>query len=214
MISYASYAEQVRRWPTSGRHILAQFDEETILVYQAYRPEIGNFAVEHGNFGGEFSYNRMSWIKPNFLWMMYRSDWGRSQGQEVVLAIRLRRSFFDLLLEQAVPSTFVPELFESHDEWKAAVARSDVRLQWDPDHGPMGNKCERRAIQLGLRGATLEAYGKSEIIEIVDMSEHVAQQRNIKSNWKSGNLSTPIENVYVPNIPAATNVGLDTWTDK
>ena len=43
------------------------------------------------------NYNRMSWIKPNFLWMMYRSNWGRSQGQEVVLAVRLKRSFFDSL---------------------------------------------------------------------------------------------------------------------
>ena len=65
------YCEQVREWPESGRHILAQFDDETIIVYQAYRPQIGRFASEHGYFGGEFSYSRMSWIKPNFLWMMY-----------------------------------------------------------------------------------------------------------------------------------------------
>ena len=67
---------QVARWPKSGRHILAQYDDETIVVYQAYRPSIGSFAAEHGYFGGEFSYSRMSWIKPNFLWMMFRSGWG------------------------------------------------------------------------------------------------------------------------------------------
>jgi hypothetical protein len=43
----ASYVEQSARWPQSGRHILAHFDEETIIVYQAYSPAIGNFAVEH-----------------------------------------------------------------------------------------------------------------------------------------------------------------------
>jgi hypothetical protein len=203
------YSEQVLRWPTSGRHILAQFDDETIIVYQAYRPEIGLFAVTHGHFGGEFSYSRMSWIKPNFLWMMYRSDWGRSQEQEVVLGIRLRRAFFDSLLEQAVPSSFVPELFESQDAWKAAVARSDVRLQWDPDHDPMGGKCERRAIQLGLRGKTLEAYGKDEIVEIIDMSDFVALQRELIGDWQSGTLLTPSEHVYVPrSSTAAANVGL------
>jgi len=66
-------------------------------------------------------------------------------------------------LEQAVPSAFVPELFDNPEEWKAAVARSDVRLQWDPDHDPFGNECERRAIQIGIRGKTLESYGKNDI---------------------------------------------------
>lgn len=74
-IPTTSYVEQSRSWPQSGRHILAHFNDDTIIVYQAYRPEIGHFAAKHGYFGGEFKYSRMSWIKPNFLWMMYRSDW-------------------------------------------------------------------------------------------------------------------------------------------
>lgn len=204
------YANQMLRWPDAGRHILAQYDDETIIVYQAYRPEIGNFAGKNGYFGGEFSYSRMSWIKPNFLWMMYRSNWCRSQGQEVVLAIRLRRPIFDSLLEQAVPSSFVPELFESHEAWKAAVARSDVRLQWDPDHTSSGGKCERRAVQLGLRGKTLESFGKNEITEIIDMSEFVDHQRELVGNGKSGTLLIPSEQVYIPRSSvAAANVGLD-----
>jgi hypothetical protein len=112
MIPTASYAEQSETWPSSGRHILAHFDDETIIVYQAYSPAIGRFAIEHGYFGGEFSYRRMSWIKTNFLWMMYRSDWGRSAGQEVVLAVRLRRSFFDSLLKRAVPSSYLATQFQ------------------------------------------------------------------------------------------------------
>ncbi len=84
-LATSNYADQSQHWPDSGRHILAQFDDETIIVYQAYRPAIGNFAAERGYFGGGFKYTRMSWIKPNFLWMMYRSDWGRSEGQEVIL---------------------------------------------------------------------------------------------------------------------------------
>src|SRR5262245_29715448 len=198
MLANAPYAEQMNRWPQTGRHILAQFDDETIIVYQAYRPSIGRFAVENGFFGGDFSYSRMSWIKPNFLWMMYRSQWGQAEGQEVVLAIRLRRPFFDSLLAQAVPSSFDGRAFASRDDWAAAVARSDVRLQWDPGHMPTGDKCERRAIQLGLRGATLEAYGKREIVEIIDMRPFVAEQRANVDEWKSGKLITPIERVYVP----------------
>lgn len=74
------YLEQVSRLPKSGLQIIAQFDEESVVVYQAYRPAIGNFAATHGYFGGEFKVDRMSWIKPNFLWMMYRSGWGTKEG--------------------------------------------------------------------------------------------------------------------------------------
>jgi hypothetical protein len=61
------YPAQKARWPTSGRHILAQFDAESVVVYQAYRPEIGHFAARHGYFGSGFSLSRMSWVKPSFL---------------------------------------------------------------------------------------------------------------------------------------------------
>lgn len=88
------YPVQTARWPSSGRHILAHFDDESIIAYQAYRPAIGHFAARNGFFGGEFSLNRMSWVKPNFLWMMYRCGWGSNEGQEVVLAVRLKRSAF------------------------------------------------------------------------------------------------------------------------
>ena len=67
------YSEQVQIWPKAGRHILAQFDDETVMVYQAYRPSIGRFAAEHGTFGTDFSYSRMSWVKPNFLWIDRKS---------------------------------------------------------------------------------------------------------------------------------------------
>ncbi len=197
MLSTAPYSEQVKRWPNAGRHILAHFDDQTVVVYQAYRPQIGKFAVENGFFGGEFKYSRMSWIKPNFLWMMYRSQWGTAEGQEVVLAIRLKRAFFDSLIAQAVPSTLDSALFASHDEWADAVARSDVRQQWDPDHMPNGQKCERKAIQLGLRGPVLEAYGKREIVEIIDMSAFVAEQRESVADWRNGKLITPTEGIYV-----------------
>ncbi|MBY0458405.1 MAG: DUF4291 domain-containing protein [Gemmataceae bacterium] len=68
-LAFKPHAEQVKLWPKVGRHILAQFDDESVIVYQAYNVAIGRYAVEHGAFGGDFSFDRMSWIKPNFLWM-------------------------------------------------------------------------------------------------------------------------------------------------
>src|SRR5829696_2067191 len=127
------YTEQAKLWPKAGRHVLAHFDDDTVLVYQAYNRAIGRYAVEHGRFGGELKYTRMSWVKPNFLWMMYRSGWGTKPDQEVTLAVHVRRSAFDEILSRAVHSSFVPEFYDSEQNWGAALGGSEVRLQWDPD---------------------------------------------------------------------------------
>jgi hypothetical protein len=203
------YPEQVKVWPKDGRHVLAQFDAETVVVYQAYHPAIGRHAVEHGAFGGDFSYTRMSWIKTNFLWMMYRSGWGMKDNQEVTLALRLRRVFFDALLAQAVPSSWDRGLYPTREDWSRAVGRSDVRLQFDPDHHPSGAKLDRRAIQLGLRGGVLEAFGRRELVEVIDLSDFVADQRDALAAHGVSALVTPRERAYTPTDPAvATRLGL------
>lgn len=208
-MQWQSYIEQSSQWPQVGRHILAQFDADSIIVYQAYRPSIADFAVEHQRFGGEFSFQRMSWIKPNFLWMMYRSGWATKEGQERILAVHLPRSLFDNLLQMAVPSSFDPSKFVEQSEWQAAVASSDVRLQWDPDHDPAGRPLTRRAIQLGLRGQTLRRYGEQELLSIEDITSLVANQRQ-HAQGELAELRTPKEGVYVPsNIAIAKKIGLD-----
>ncbi len=197
-----TYGEQVRLWPKEGRHILAQYDEDTVIVYQAYSPSIGRYAAEYGVFGGSFRYSRMSWIKPNFLWMMNRSGWGTREGQEVTLALRLRRTFFDSLLAQAVPSSWDRDLFATEEDWSRAVGRSSVRSQWDPDHHPSGATLGRRALQLGLRGKVLEAFGRRELVEVSDVSAFVAEQRGRLLSEGVSRLVTPRERVYRPADPA------------
>ncbi len=206
---FQPYLDQVKHWPESGRHILAQFDAESIYVYQAYRPSIARFAIEHQKFGGEFSFSRMSWIKPNFLWMMYRSGWAAKEGQEHILAVRLLRAFFDELLRQAVASTFHSSGFSSHEQWQTALASSEVRLQWDPDHGPKGNPLERRAVQLGLRGSALRRYGEQELISIEDITPFVVEQRpHLGGGFDD--LSIPEERLYHPaDHEAAVAAGID-----
>jgi hypothetical protein len=227
------YREQVERWPKTGRHVLAQYDDSSIVVYQAYRPSIGRWAAKHGTFGGpDFSFRRMSWIKPNFVWMMYRSGWGTKDGQEVTLAIRLRRQGFEAILSAAVPSTFpygsqedgetsalaeAPKAetqdskqFATREEWQRASALSSVRLQWDPDHHPSGAKLERRAIQLGLRGDALRRYADEGIVEIEDISAYVAEQREHVVTRRYHQLVTPREDVYAIADPhVAAQLGID-----
>lgn len=205
------YLDQVRLWPREGRHILAHHDEETVVVYQAYRPSIARAAIRDGRFGGGgFSFDRMSWIKPNFLWTMYRAGWGEKEGQEHILAVRLKRPFFDRVLAHAVPSTWDPALFATAADWEEAVRHSEVRLQWDPDHHPLGAREERRAIQLGLRGATLRDYAGPEVVEILDLTGFAAEQHAVLRAGGLARLVTPRERVYRPADPAAARqVGID-----
>ena len=200
---FERYETQALVWPRSGRHILAQFDDDTIVVYQAYRPEIGHFAAQNGRFGGAFSFARMTWIKPNFLWMMYRSGWGQKPDQEVTLALRLTRAGFEWLLAEAVPSSYAPDAYATEADWQAAVRRSSVRLQWDPDHSPSGAPLERRAIQLGIRDAALTRMTDEFIVSITDVSDFVASQRGAPLDA----LELPRERVYPLPAPLVAHLG-------
>lgn len=99
------YKDQVQRWPPRGKHILAQYTEDAVLVYQAFNREIAQYAVENNKFGGpHYSTSRMTWIKTNFLWMMYRSGWGTKHNQEVTLGIWVKKSAFEDILANASPA--------------------------------------------------------------------------------------------------------------
>jgi hypothetical protein len=205
------YSSQRARWPTSGRHILCQHDAESVIIYQAYAPHIGRFAAKHRFFGGDFKLTRMSWIKPNFLWMMHRAGWATKTNQEMVLAVWLRRDAFESLLVQAVHSSYVPEVYGSREVWQKRIAHSDVRLQWDPDHSPTGTPEKRRALQLGLQGETLRRYAKEWILNIEDITHFVREQREHVVNHRLEQLLTPRETVLWPMDEATVqHLGLDT----
>ena len=192
-MKFKNYIEQKKQWPSEGFHIMAQYDDDKIIVYQSYRPEIGNFAIKNQYFGGAFSLERMTWIKPNFLWMMYRNGWGKKEGQEVVLAIHLKMKAFERYLEQAVISSYDSSVFSTIDEWKKAVIKSNVRLQWDPDHDPYGAKISRRAIQIGIRGNETVKYAKEDILKIEDMTQFVSEQYEHVKNQELDKLIIPEE---------------------
>ncbi|HEX7868789.1 MAG TPA: DUF4291 domain-containing protein [Chryseobacterium sp.] len=191
------YKEQLQDWPQKGHHIMAQYDDEKIIVYQSYRKEIGEFAVQNQYFGGAFSLERMTWIKPNFLWMMYRNGWGTKEGQEYVLAIHLKMDAFKKYLENAVYSSYNERLELSKEEWQNQVKESSARLQWDPDHDPFGNKLERRAIQIGLRNDLIKSFAQGDIILIENISDFVKIQHQLVLNDNLDNLMIPEEKLLL-----------------
>lgn len=120
---------------------------------------------------------RMTWIKPSFLWMMYRCGWGLKENQECILAIDIKREAFDYLVENAVVSTYSELLNISFDEWKKQIKESEVRIQWDPEREIYGNPLDSRSIQLGLRGNAVRKYVNKWIVNIEDITEYVNELR-------------------------------------
>src|SRR5262245_22423382 len=130
--------------------IRANFDRDTIVVYQAYPPAIADAALQAQRFMPPFSLRRMTWIKPSLLWLMHRSNWGRKAGQERVLAVRIKRSGWETALSLAVPTSFVPGVFASPEEWAGQFAAAPVHLQWDPERSLRGAGLPHYSIQVGL----------------------------------------------------------------
>jgi hypothetical protein len=191
-ISTELYSVSRQLLPVDGQHIVAHQTETQVVVYQAYNPAIARFAVENQYLGGSgFSYGRMSWIKPNFLWMMYRCGWASKENQERVLALWLTKADFESILGEAVYSTFTAGNYESADVWKQELATKNVRLQWDPDHSPYGDKLTRRALQLGLKNTTLEQFGKHQVTHIEDVTDFVQQQKVHVDNRQLEQLHVP-----------------------
>jgi hypothetical protein len=196
LIKYNDYLNAV---PLVGNVILAQQTETQILVYQAFNNHIANFAIENQRFGGNhYSFSRMSWIKPNFLWMMYRCGWAEKPNQERVLGIWMNKTHFDTILENAAYSSYKSTVYENHENWKQDLANKSVRLQWDPDHDIYGQKQERRAIQLGLKGAILEQFNQEMITKIIDVTDFVKTQKQIILDKSIHKLEVPKEWIYNP----------------
>ncbi len=191
---YPNYSARI---PKTGRHIIAYQTEEEMVLYQAYKPAIADFAVANQQLGGAaFSYNRMSWVKPNFLWMMYRCGWAEKENQERVLAIYISKEDWEDILADAVFSSFQAGIYKAESEWKSRLATSAVRLQWDPDHDPYGGKLDRKAIQIGMKGEVLRRFGTEMIRRIVDVTDFVRAQKRHVDHRELDLLEIPRETVY------------------
>lgn len=183
--------------------VKAAYSEDALRVYQAYKPEIALPALRAGRFVPPFRIDRMSWIKPSFNWMMYRSGYGTKQGQQVILAIDITRQGFEWALEHAALSKFTPTIHASREEWQMSLAKSPVRVQWDPARDWRLNIIEgERAIQIGLSDEVIERYVSDWIVRIEDVTP-VAQRLafHLQRNTIPGSLPDALELPYPLSPP-------------
>ncbi|MGC3002452.1 DUF4291 domain-containing protein [Streptomyces sp. G35A] len=152
------------------REIRAAYGASTITVYQAYPPELGLPAVREGRFPAAWKRSRMTWVKPSFLWMMYRCGWGTKPGQETVLAVEIARDGFEWALRNACLSSYVHGLHSDRSTWQRRLKRSPARVQWDPERDLRLRPLSYRSLQLGLSGEAVERYADDWTVSIRDVT--------------------------------------------
>lgn len=180
------YSKYERGLPQEGNVIVGQRHGDSLLVYQAFNDAIADYALAHQKFGGpNYSFSRMTWIKPNFLWMMYRSGWAEKENQTRILAIEMAFTGFETLLEQGVITSHSPAE-GSEQVWREKLNHSDVRIQWDPDHDCHGAKLRRRAVQTGIKGQATLKFNHEWIQSIQDLTPFVKEQKSRLDNRDLG----------------------------
>lgn len=152
------------------RQIRAVYDDTTIRVYQAYSDAIADSALRHGGFvSPPFKMERMTWIKPSFLWMMYRAGWGvKDPGQSRILAIDITRDGFEWALAHSCPSHAPHGMSDA--QYSALKESCPVRVQWDPERDLHHNPLPHRAIQIGLSHEAVKLYVNQWAQRITDVT--------------------------------------------
>ncbi|MFI1971963.1 DUF4291 domain-containing protein [Streptomyces cinnamoneus] len=158
-----------------ARQIRARHTDSTITVYQAYTPGIGVPAARDGRFPASWKRDRMTWIKPSFLWMMYRCGWGTKEGQETVLAVEISREGFEWALDHSCLSHYDRRIHPDETAWKRQLKRSPARVQWDPERDLRLNPLPHRSLQLGLAGDASRRYADEWTVGITDVTALAAE---------------------------------------
>src|SRR5262249_38836363 len=129
--------------------------------------------LEAGRFAPPFSFHRMTWIKPSFLWLMHRSNWGRKSAQDRILRVRVKRWGWEKALSLACLTSFEPEVFASPEEWAHQFAAALVHLQWDPERSLRGAGLSYNSIQVGLSRHVIREYVDNWVARIEDITPMV-----------------------------------------
>ncbi|MFD6151326.1 DUF4291 domain-containing protein [Streptomyces sp. NPDC060243] len=207
MESYGRPGESSVR-PVPRHEIRALHTADTLTVYQAYRPSLGVPAARDGRFPEAWGRGRMTWVKPSFLWMMYRCGWGTKEGQETVLAVEIAREGFLWALRNATLSHYERGVHGDRAEWQRSLRRASARVQWDPERDLHARPLEHRSLQLGLSGEASRRYADEWIVGIRDVTPLA---REVHGLVRDGELDAarallPVERPY--EVPVDALAGL------
>mmetsp|Transcript_29751 Transcript_29751/g.83126 ORF Transcript_29751/g.83126 Transcript_29751/m.83126 type:complete len:228 (-) Transcript_29751:41-724(-) len=178
-----------------------EWDDEGVYVYQAFNERIAEWAVKHQRFGGpDFLRDRMTWIKPSFAWVLYRSGYGSKHNQNRVLKVKVPHDVLAALLERCA--------------CRVGGGGTKGRVQWDPERdlysadGKVPRRMIRqRAIQIGIKQELSHQYVDSTLsIQDVTPLAHAVQSAHRSKDPAAAlaALSLPNERPYLPHCSLDT----------
>ncbi len=200
--------KNIKKDARGSHEIWAQYSSKTVTIYQAYSSQIADAALKAQRLVAPFSYLRMTWIKPSYLWLMARSQWAQKRGQERILAMEILRSKWEYALGEGVLTHPEPRIHGSGTTWQQLFEKSLVHVQWDPERNLRGTKLTHRSIQVGLSRELVEEFATEWIVSISDLTE---KTRKIRRFLRAGETSRakrllPLERLYP--VPQQTAVYL------
>ena len=163
---------------------IAEYDEIGVYFYQAYNKNIAKYAVENQTFKGcpKFSLNRMTWIKPNFAWMLYRAGYGiKDKNQAAILKIKLSHDTVAQILENSVLS---------HNK----DSKGKTRIQWDP------------ARNLFMPTTNKDSDKENNLVEPAKLSAIKVKDEELLKQIQIGINRMDVSKIYVDNILSITDV--------
>ncbi len=178
--------------------IRADYDRDTIVMYQAYSVAIAKPALKQQTFVKPFSFNRMTWIKPSFLWLMHRSQWGQKSNQDNILAVRITRTGWESALCMGVLTGYEKSVHANPMTWRNQFENAKVHVQWDPERSIKGADMQVDSIQVGLSRHVIHHFVDEWIVSIEDYTPLVKTIRRLlhKGDIRNAKKKLPPEYVY------------------
>eukprot|EP01107_Rhizomastix_libera_P000254 TRINITY_DN10452_c2_g1_i1.p1 TRINITY_DN10452_c2_g1~~TRINITY_DN10452_c2_g1_i1.p1 ORF type:complete len:1145 (+),score=355.65 TRINITY_DN10452_c2_g1_i1:10-3444(+) len=190
------------RLPESGKHVVAQYDHDTIVLYLSLSQSVCTNFLQTGKFDGSHSIN---WFQTSFYGIVKQSKWGTKKDHERILAFRIPLSVFVQSLSIAVPSTFQKsESYPSESQWKEAYERSETFFEWYGEIEIHGQAVKRKSIRLGLKAKSLTQMIHEKSLEMEDMTDFMRTQKQFSE--MNSELFSPLENVLILDAEISSHI--------
>ena len=191
------------------REIRADYNANSIVIYQAFSSAIAAPALVAQKFAPPFSFGRMTWIKPSFLWLMERSHWAQKAGQERILAVRMTRAGWEEALAPGVLTEAAPRIYQTYTLWQQQFSQAQAHIQWDPERSLRGSSLAYGSIQVGLSRHIIRRYAEEWIISIEDYTPRAKKIAAMLRTGKEAQARSflPLERVYPLSAELKQRIG-------
>ncbi|MEQ1500635.1 MAG: DUF4291 family protein [Myxococcota bacterium] len=160
------------------RTVLATYDDDAVIVWQAHSDAVADAALRDGGFGGRsWRTDRTTRFRLSLPSLLARNGWATRPGRERILAVRLCRVGFDAVLRQAVHAAMEPGVYPCRNAWHLATRYGQVTLAWHPDVDPTGAELDHETLRVGVRDGVLARFARDWVVGVEDWTPWVVANR-------------------------------------